>query len=184
MRVMMVVASAVSYFINDAMAKGEVQNREQDGFRKTADFAGMDHFHRVGGVDVCIVEIDDSGTGWRFSMWWKLSFVITCGTCRRSADSRVRESVYVHHVAACARSGLVVARRRPSLNILSGLVAAISARTGWDLAILLLMTGAYYVSTFFPESMMSGAGRVCFRTGGVRISGNGTGDDRVDSYGR
>ena len=44
MRIMMLVASALAYFVNSAIAKARYAGKRQDEFRVAADFAGVDHF--------------------------------------------------------------------------------------------------------------------------------------------
>ena len=43
MRIMMLVASALAYFINGAIAKAPLQQCRRDELRSAADVAGMDH---------------------------------------------------------------------------------------------------------------------------------------------
>ena len=60
MRIMMVMASAASYFINEAIAKARTRSR-RDELRNAADLAGvadLDRFHRH---DFVISYADDSG---------------------------------------------------------------------------------------------------------------------------
>jgi K(+)-stimulated pyrophosphate-energized sodium pump len=65
------------------------------------------------------------------SLWWKLSTVITCGTLAGALIPELvkvftsTESRHVREVVTASREG------GASLNILAGLIAATSARTGW-----------------------------------------------------
>ena len=50
MRIMMVISSGVSYFINEAIAKARYGNVDEDELRSAADLAGLadfDHFDRA-----------------------------------------------------------------------------------------------------------------------------------------
>ena len=48
MRIMMIVASGLSYFVNEAMAKAQVRQRRQDELRGAADLAGLADLDRLG----------------------------------------------------------------------------------------------------------------------------------------
>jgi K(+)-stimulated pyrophosphate-energized sodium pump len=120
MRIMMIIASGVSYFINEAIAKARTQRR-QDELRGAADVAGLAdldrlvaHLHRLVPAD------PDLGDG---TLWWKLSTIITCGTL---AGAIIPELVKVFTSTSRAHVREVVTSSREggaSLNILSGLVA-------------------------------------------------------------
>ncbi len=43
MRIMMLVSSALAYFINGAIAKAKYGHADEDELRASADFAGLDH---------------------------------------------------------------------------------------------------------------------------------------------
>ncbi len=81
MRVMMLVASAGSYFINQAIAKARYGARRRDELRSAADLAGVDHLVRLHRSDLPGQLADDSarlaGDG---TLWWKLASIISCGT--------------------------------------------------------------------------------------------------------
>ena len=48
MRIMMIVASGLSYFINEAIAQGALRRRRQDELRGAADLARLAHLDRLG----------------------------------------------------------------------------------------------------------------------------------------
>ena len=48
MRIMMIVASGLSYFVNEAIAKAQVRQRRQDELRGAADVAGVADLDRLG----------------------------------------------------------------------------------------------------------------------------------------
>src|SRR5882672_2712599 len=80
MRVVMVVASAASYFINGAIAKAKYQNADKMNFE--SPLTSLVWLTSIVSViftfvlsKVLIPELGGDST-----MWWKLSFVITCGT--------------------------------------------------------------------------------------------------------
>jgi K(+)-stimulated pyrophosphate-energized sodium pump len=70
-----------------------------------------------------------------------------------------------------------------SLNILSGLVAGNFSAYWLGLAILALMTGAYFVSTFFPPMLMLAAPVFAFGLVAFGFLGMGPVTIAVDSYG-
>ena len=81
MRVMMVLASGVSYFVNDVLARGQLRQRGQVRLRAPADPAGLDHLDRLGGADLrACPRSSFPSLGGDATLWWKLSTVITCGT--------------------------------------------------------------------------------------------------------
>src|SRR5947208_7273637 len=119
------------------------------------------------------------------SLWWKLSTVITCGTLAGAIIPELvkvftsMKSGHVREIVSSSREG------GASLNILSGLVAGNFSAYWLGLAILALMTGAYYVSTFFPEMMMLSRAGAVFAFGLVAFGflGMGPVTIAVDSYG-
>ena len=52
MRIMMIVASGVSYFINEAIAKARYGNAAKMNFEAPADLPGVAHLDRLGGADL------------------------------------------------------------------------------------------------------------------------------------
>jgi K(+)-stimulated pyrophosphate-energized sodium pump len=79
MRIMMVIASALSYFINEAMAKGRYGNAPKMNFE--APLTTLVWLTSIVSVIltyiVSNVLIGDLGDG---TLWWKLASIITCGT--------------------------------------------------------------------------------------------------------
>src|SRR5688572_23212992 len=79
MRIMMIVASGLSYFVNEAIAKGRYQHATKMNFE--APLTSLVWLTSIVSVIityiVSYVLVPDLGDG---SLWWKLSTVITCGT--------------------------------------------------------------------------------------------------------
>src|SRR6185503_1311066 len=79
MRVMMVIASGLSYFVNEAVAKARYQHATKMNFE--APLTSLVWLTSIVSVvltyAVSYVLIPDLGDG---TLWWKLSTVITCGT--------------------------------------------------------------------------------------------------------
>ena len=183
MRVMMIVASGLSYFVNEAIAKSQVRQRRQDELRGAADHAGVADLDRVGGPDLHRVVPADSELGNDPSLWWKLSTVITCGTLAGAIIPEFvkvftsTESAHVKEVVTSSREG------GASLNILSGFVAGNFSAYWLGLSIVALMGIAYYVSTFGMGALMLAPAVFAFGLVAFGFLGMGPVTIAVDSYG-
>ena len=111
MRIMMVIASGVSYLINDAIAKSRVRQRRQMNFEAPLTFLVWltSIVSVVLTYVVSYLVIPDLGDG---TLWWKLSSDHHLRHAGRRDHSGVREGLHVDRIAARARSRDVVARRR------------------------------------------------------------------------
>ena len=80
MRVMMIIASALSYFINEAMAKARYQNVDKMNYE--APLTSLVWLTSIISIlatyGISYLMIPQLGND--PSMWWKLSSIITCGT--------------------------------------------------------------------------------------------------------
>jgi K(+)-stimulated pyrophosphate-energized sodium pump len=185
MRVMMVIASALSYFINGAMAKAKYLNADKMNYESPLTIlVWLTSFVSVI-ITYAISYVMIPQLGGDSSMWWKLSTVITCGTLAgalipelvkvfTSVDSR-----HVREVVTASREG------GPSLNILSGLVAGNFSAYWLGVAILALMSVGAYVSTLFLPDMMIANTSAVFAFGLIAFGflGMGPVTIAVDSYG-
>ncbi len=80
MRVMMVITSAVSYFINEAVAKARFGNADKMNFESPlTSLVWLTSILSVG-VTFVVSYLLIPSLGGDASMWWKLSTIITCGT--------------------------------------------------------------------------------------------------------
>ena len=68
MRIMMIVASGLSYFVNEAYAKGKYAQRRQDELRGAADLARVADLHRLGRHHVYRVLLSHSGSRGRLAV--------------------------------------------------------------------------------------------------------------------
>src|ERR1700704_6173832 len=122
MRIMMVVASGLSYLINEAVARARYVNADNMNYESPlTSLVWLTSLLSVALTYlVSYLLLPDLGDD---SLWWKLSTVITCGTLAgaiipelvkvfTSVDSR-----HVREIVTSSREG------GASLNILSGLVA-------------------------------------------------------------
>jgi len=183
MRVMMVVASAVSYFINEGMAKAKYGNSDKMDFE--APLTTLVWLTSIVSVvstyAVSYLLIPDlAGDS---SLWWKLSTVITCGTLAGAVIPELvkvftsTNSGHVREVVTSSREG------GASLNILSGFVAGNFSAFWLGISIMLLMTAAYYVSTFGMGAMMMAPAVFAFGLVAFGFLGMGPVTIAVDSYG-
>jgi len=183
MRVMMIIASALSYFINEAMAKARYQNVDKMNYE--APLTSLVWLTSI--ISICatygisylmIPEIGNDP-----SMWWKLSSIITCGTLAGAIIPELVkvftsvESSHVKEVVTSSREG------GASLNILSGLVAGNFSAYWLGLTIMGLMAIGYAVSTQGVGNMMLAPAVFAFGLVAFGFLGMGPVTIAVDSYG-
>src|SRR6185295_8414870 len=146
MRLMMVVASALSYLINATLAKARYANVEKMNFEAPLTFLVWltSIVSVVMTYAVSYVLIPGLGDG---TLWWKLSTVITCGTLAGAIIPEVvkvftsTESGHVREVVTASREG------GASLNVLAGLIAGNFSAYWMGIVIVVLMGVAYGIST-------------------------------------
>jgi K(+)-stimulated pyrophosphate-energized sodium pump len=117
------------------------------------------------------------------SLWWKLSTIITCGTL---AGAVIPELVKVFTSVDSAHVKEVVSSSKEggaSLNILSGLVAGNFSAYWLGMAVLILMTAAYEVSTYGMDGIMKAPAVFAFGLVAFGFLGMGPVTIAVDSYG-
>jgi K(+)-stimulated pyrophosphate-energized sodium pump len=147
MRVMMIVASGLSYFLNAAFAKARYATVDRMNFETPlTTLVWLTSF-----VSIAITYATSSllipDVGGDPTLWWKLSTVITCGTL---AGAIIPEGVKVFTSMHSAHVKEIVTSSREggaSLNILSGFVAGNFSAYWLGMSMLLLMAVAYGVST-------------------------------------
>ena len=182
MRVMMVIASAVSYFVNEAIAKGQYENADKMNYE--APLTRLVWLTSIVSVIatyiVSYLMIPALGDG---SLWWKLSTVITCGTLAGAIIPELVkvftsvESAHVKEVVTSSREG------GASLNILSGLVAGNFSAYWLGMTILVLMGSAYGISTLGLGTLMLAPAVFAFGLVAFGFLGMGPVTIAVDSYG-
>jgi K(+)-stimulated pyrophosphate-energized sodium pump len=147
MRVMMIVASGLSYFLNATFAKARYAAVDRMNFETPlTTLVWLTSF-----VSIAITYVTSSllipYVGGDPTLWWKLSTVITCGTL---AGAIIPEGVKVFTSMHSAHVKEIVTSSREggaSLNILSGFVAGNFSAYWLGMSMLLLMAVAYGVST-------------------------------------
>jgi len=182
MRVMMIVASGASYFINDAWARGRYGQATRMNFeRPLTSLVWITSIVSV--VLTYLVSwwlIPGLGDG---SLWWKLATVITCGTLAGAIIPEFvkvftsTESAHVREVVTSAREG------GASLDILSGLVAGNFSAYWLGMVIVGLMGSAYLVSRLGMGDLMIAPAVFAFGLVAFGFLGMGPVTIAVDSYG-
>ncbi|MEO7649264.1 MAG: sodium-translocating pyrophosphatase, partial [Bryobacteraceae bacterium] len=183
MRIMMVVSSALSYFINDALAKARYATARKFNYEAPLTFlvwlTSIVSIVLTYIVSYFIVPELAGDT----SLWWKLSTVITCGTLAGALIPELvkaftsTESRHVREIVTSSREG------GASLNILSGLVAGNFSAFWLGLAMLMLMGAAYGVSTLGLANLMVAPAVFAFGLVAFGFLGMGPVTIAVDSYG-
>jgi K(+)-stimulated pyrophosphate-energized sodium pump len=183
MRIMMIIAAALSYFINEAIAR----TRYEHVARMNYEVPLTTLVWLTSIVSVVLTYIVSylliPDIGGDPSLWWKLSTVITCGTLAgaiipelvkvfTSVDSR-----HVREVVTSSREG------GASLNILSGFVAGNFSAFWLGLVIVALMGIAFGVSTLGLGSLMLAPAVFAFGLVAFGFLGMGPVTIAVDSYG-
>jgi K(+)-stimulated pyrophosphate-energized sodium pump len=182
MRVMMIVASGASYFINDAWARGRYGQATRMNFeRPLTSLVWITSIVSV--VLTYLVSwwlIPGLGDG---SLWYKLATVITCGTLAGAIIPEFvkvftsTESAHVREVVTSAREG------GASLDILSGLVAGNFSAYWLGMVIVGLMGAAYLVSRLGMGDLMIAPAVFAFGLVAFGFLGMGPVTIAVDSYG-
>ncbi len=183
MRIMMIVASGLSYFVNEAMAKAKYGTVDKMNFE--APLTNLVWLTSL--VSVAITYVVSylliPNLGGDPSLWWKLSTVITCGTLAGAIIPEFvkvftsTESSHVKEVVTSSKEG------GASLNILSGFVAGNFSAYWLGLSIVVLMGIAYYVSLFGLASLMLAPAVFAFGLVAFGFLGMGPVTIAVDSYG-
>jgi K(+)-stimulated pyrophosphate-energized sodium pump len=184
MRIMMIVASALSYFINEAIAKGRYGDADRMNFE--APLTSLVWLTSIVSVVITYIVsyllIPELGDG---TLWWKLSTVITCGTLAGAIIPELVkvftsvESSHVKEVVTASREG------GASLNILSGFVAGNFSSYWLGLSIVTLMGIAAYVGTGTSSlgALMAAPAVFAFGLVAFGFLGMGPVTIAVDSYG-
>src|SRR5579863_362262 len=185
MRVMMLVSSSVSYFLNGAIAKAKYGSSAEMNFE--APLTSLVWITSI--VSIALTYLisnfiipDLGGDG---SQWWKLSTIISCGTLAGALIPELvkvftsTESRHVKEVVVSAQEG------GASLGILSGFVAGNFSAYYLGLAMMMLMAVAYYMSTMGLAAAAGMLAPAVFAFGLVAFGflGMGPVTIAVDSYG-
>src|SRR5262245_45619893 len=186
MRVIMIVTSAVSYWINSAIAAAKYRNASK--FNLAAPLTTLVRLTSIVsiGLTYLISHLLIPNLNGDTAMWWKLSTIITCGTLAGAIIPELvkvftsTESRHVKEVVIASREG------GGSLNILSGFIAGNYSAYWMGIAITLLMGVASWMSSQFPtgaNALMIAPSIFAFGLVAFGFLGMGPVTIAVDSYG-
>jgi len=183
MRIMMLVSSALSYFINGAVAKARYANAGEMNFE--APLTSLVWLTSIVSIALTYVVsyliipvLNGDGT-----LWWKLASIISCGTLAGAVIPELvkvftsTKSRHVQEVVKSSREG------GASLNILSGLVAGNYSAYWLGLSIVGLMGVAFIFSTMGLSILMAVPAVFAFGLVAFGFLGMGPVTIAVDSYG-
>jgi K(+)-stimulated pyrophosphate-energized sodium pump len=183
MRIAMLVASALAYFINDMIAKARFLKADEMNFESPltslvwiTSIISIVITYAVSSV--IIPELGGDPT-----QWWKLATIISCGTLAGAVIPELvkvftsTESRHVREVVASAQEG------GASLGILSGFVAGNFSGYYLGLAMVGLMSVGYLVSLQGLGAQMIAAPVFAFGLVAFGFLGMGPVTIAVDSYG-
>jgi len=190
MRVMMIIASALSYFVNEAMAKSRYANADRMNFEAPLTslvwITSIVSVVLTYAVSYLIIPV----LGGDSTLWWKLATIISCGTLAGAIIPELvklftsTESRHVKEVVTSSNEG------GASLNILSGLIAGNFSAYWLGIAIVILMGIAYGFGVLGSDANPQGLGALMiapavFAFGLVAFGflGMGPVTIAVDSYG-
>src|ERR1700721_1374413 len=183
MRIAMLVSSAGAYFINSAIAKAKYANADKMNFEAPLTslvwITSVVSIALTYAISYLIVPTlgDDS------TQWWKLATIISCGTLAGAVIPELvkvftsTESRHVREVVSSAEEG------GASLGILSGFVAGNFSGYYLGLAMVALMSIAYFCSQMGLHALMIAEPVFAFGLVAFGFLGMGPVTIAVDSYG-
>jgi K(+)-stimulated pyrophosphate-energized sodium pump len=185
MRVAMLVASAVAYFVNSAIAKARYSDSDDMSFEAPlTSLVWITSFVSIGLTYLISYYIIPS-LGGDTTQWWKLATIISCGTL---AGAIIPELVKVFTSVESRHTKEVVTSAQEggaSLGILSGFVAGNFSGYYLGGSMVILMAIGYYVTTIPPvlANLMIAAPVFAFGLVAFGFLGMGPVTIAVDSYG-
>ncbi|HEX7723067.1 MAG TPA: sodium-translocating pyrophosphatase [Pyrinomonadaceae bacterium] len=183
MRIMMLVSSALSYFVNATVAKARYGNAGDMNFEAPLTslvwITSIVSIVATYVVSYLIVPVlGNDGT-----LWWKLATIISCGTLAGAIIPELvkvftsTKSRHVQEVVKSAEEG------GASLGILSGFVAGNFSAYWLGLSIVGLMGIAFIISTLGVGGLMAAPAVFAFGLVAFGFLGMGPVTIAVDSYG-
>lgn len=183
MRIMMLVSSAGAYFINGFIAKAKYSNADKMNYE--APLTSLVWITSIVSIALTYVIsyliIPTLSTD--ASQWWKLATIISCGTLAGAVIPELvkvftsTESRHVREVVSSAEEG------GASLGILSGFVAGNFSAYYIGLAMVVLMSLGYLISTLDLGLLMLAPAVFAFGLVAFGFLGMGPVTIAVDSYG-
>ena len=185
MRIMMIVASGLSFLLNETVVKGRFGNADRMNFEKPlTQLVWVTSLVSVAMTYVVsFLLIPALGPSSDPTLWWKLSCIISCGTLAGAIIPEIvkvftsTESGHVREVVTASREG------GPSLNILAGLTAGNFSAYWMGITIVALMGIAYGVGSLGLGDVMKAPAVFSFGLVAFGFLGMGPVTIAVDSYG-
>jgi len=182
MRIVMVVASVLSYYVNEAVQKGVIERATKVNFE--GPLTALVWLTSIVSLSLTFVVsyllIPELGDG---TLWWKLSAIISCGTL---AGAIIPELIKVFTSTTSGHVAEVVTSSREggaSLNVLSGLTAGNFSSFWMGVVLMVLMGAAYAVSGMGLQALMIAEPVFAFGLVAFGFLGMGPVTIAVDSYG-
>lgn len=183
MRVMMVVASFGSYYLNEYLTKAKYETADKMNFEMPLTrLVWISSLVSIALTYVVSYFMIPSLSG-NNNLWWQLSTIISCGTLAGAVIPELvkiftsTSSKHVKEVVTSSREG------GPSLNILSGLVAGNFSCFWLGLGIVGLMAVSYAISLQGLGTIMLAPAVFAFGLVAFGFLGMGPVTIAVDSYG-
>ncbi|NOY38498.1 MAG: sodium-translocating pyrophosphatase [Chlorobi bacterium] len=188
MRIMMIITSLVSYWINHAIGKAKYSKVDHFNFEapltslvwltsliSILSTFGLSYLliHNVTAPDGTVI----------YDLWWKLATIISFGTLAAALIPELvkgftsSKSRHVNEIVTASREG------GSSLTILSGIVAGNFSAFWLGLVFVGLMFGAYFISTLGMSELMTYPSIFAFGLVAFGFLGMGPVTIAVDSYG-
>jgi K(+)-stimulated pyrophosphate-energized sodium pump len=183
MRIAMLVASAVAYFINSAIAKARFGDVNEMNFESPlTSLVWITSLVSIA-MTYAISYVIIPELGGDVTQWWKLATIISCGTLAGAVIPELvkvftsTESRHVKEIVTSAQEG------GASLGILSGFVAGNFSAYYLGLTMVALMSAGYLVSLHGLQNLMIAAPVFAFGLVAFGFLGMGPVTIAVDSYG-
>jgi K(+)-stimulated pyrophosphate-energized sodium pump len=181
MRILMIITSIVSFWINRALSSLLYRGKDDIDFERPLTnlvwiTSVLSMIATFGASAVLIGHLPDN-------LWITLSIIISCGTLGAALIPEFTKiftspkSKHVQEIVTSGREG------GPSLTILSGFIAGNFSAFWMGMVFLLLMSVAYAASTAIPVAMMSYSAIFAFGLVAFGMLGMGPVTIAVDSYG-
>jgi K(+)-stimulated pyrophosphate-energized sodium pump len=182
MRIIMIITSVLSYFLNEVVQKSLIGDKSKYDFEKPlTNLVWLTSLVSIALTFVAsYVLIPELGDG---TLWWKLSLIISCGTL---AGALIPEFIKVFTSTNSGHVKEVVTASREggsSLNVLSGLTAGNFSAFWMGLVFAGLMAAAYAASLEGLDALMMAPAVFAFGLVAFGFLGMGPVTIAVDSYG-
>ncbi len=181
MRILMIITSVVSFYINGMLTKARYSNADDMDFEKP--LTSLVWITSLLSIAVTFVISYLTISDLPNNLWITLSVIISAGTLGAALIPEFTKfftspkSIHVNEVVEASKKG------GASLNILSGLVAGNFSAFWMGMVFLFLMFIAYFASTFGLSDFMSYPSIFAFGLVAFGMLGMGPVTIAVDSYG-